>query len=373
MFSKNMYSKLILLIVITILLAGCSKQPIKIGFMVDLTGRASSLGISGRSGAELAITEINQAGGINGRLLQLVIKDDKGLPEEAVKIDEELIQEGITLGVGHLTSGAGVAGLEIFNKANLLMISPTMSSDSLSGIDDLFFRVIASSKKQGELLAQAAVNTGNSKNIAIIYEYNNRAYSEEVCNSFKSIIGINGGNIALKESFISSPNTDFDAISKKVIESGAKSALIVAGGLDLGIIVQKIKKVKPDMVIYSGMWGMTDDAIKKGGKSVDGCFFAGVYDKNNQNKDFLTFRRTYIETYSEEPSFSSVYTFETIKMIAKTLRSTKDFNTSSIKEEIIRIKTFNGLQQDYSIDSFGDANRQYFLFEIQNSNFVRVD
>jgi branched-chain amino acid transport system substrate-binding protein len=74
---------------------GCEKkkEPIKVGFVGGLTGRLSDLGSGGRNGVMLAVEEINNAGGISGRPVELITKDDKQDPEVAVKVDKELIDE----------------------------------------------------------------------------------------------------------------------------------------------------------------------------------------------------------------------------------------------------------------------------------------
>ena len=354
-------------------LLSCSKAPIKIGLMVDLTGRASELGISGRNGAEIAVEEINQNGGINGRKVTLIIKDDKGIPEEAMKADKELIQENILLGIGHFASGTGEVGLKIFNEAGKLMISPTMSTESFTGIDDYFIRIIDSNKKQGEVLADAALSEKNNKKIAVVYEENNKLYTSEVCKYFKQRFEKSGGQIVMEDSFASSTTVNFDEIAEKISESGADGALIVSGGLDLAIITQKLKQMKPDIDIYAGMWAMTGDLIKNGGKSVEGVYLPGVYDKNDRVISMANFRSEYIEKYEEEPTFASVYSYETVNMVFAALKECKNkYDSATIKKKIIEIGTFKGLHDDFKVDRFGDTNRGYYLFQIKNAEFIRV-
>ena len=76
--------------------SGCENtQPIKVGFVGGLTGRHSDLGITGRDGVIFAVEEINRAGGLNGRSVVLVIRDDKQDPEVARQVDKELIEENV--------------------------------------------------------------------------------------------------------------------------------------------------------------------------------------------------------------------------------------------------------------------------------------
>lgn len=374
MFTKKRCMMMLLLICAVFLLTSCSQTPIKIGLIADLTGRASEIGISGRNGAEIAVEEINEQGGIKGRRINLIVKDDKGFPDEAVKVDQELLEEDILLSIGHFTSGTGIAGIKVFAEAGKLMVSPTMSSESLTGIDDCFLRVIDSNKKQGEILADTAINISKNKKIAVVYEKNNAPYTEEVCKYFIQRFEGMGGNIVMYDSFVSSPNVDFDTIVNEICASGADGVLIVAGGLDLAVITQKVKKYNSNIDIYSGAWAMTGDLIKSGGKAVEGLFLPGIYDKNNKNLKCIEFRNKYLAKYGEEPTFASIYSYETVYMIFEALKEcNKKYDTLSIKNNIIKLGTFKGIYNDFQIDKNGDTDRGYYLFQVKNAEFVRVN
>ncbi|MBW1797231.1 MAG: ABC transporter substrate-binding protein, partial [Deltaproteobacteria bacterium] len=117
--SKPFYFTIILLLV-SISMAvmwGCeNKKPVKVGFVGGLTGRLSYLGTAGRNGVILAVEEINEAGGINGRPVELITRDDGHDPKVAVKVDRELIGEGVVAIIGHMTSSMSMAALPLINK-----------------------------------------------------------------------------------------------------------------------------------------------------------------------------------------------------------------------------------------------------------------
>lgn len=330
------------------------------------------MGISSRNGAELAVDEINRSGGVKGRNIELIVKDDKGLPEEAVKVDRELIEEKVILGIGHMTSGTGLPGLEVFKQAGILMVSPLMSADVLKGKDDIFLRVIGSNREQSELLADTAASLDLKNGVAVLFEYNNRVYSQEVCNFFKERYENDGGKIVYEDSFVSSDNVDFDYYAGKIKESGADGVLIVSGGLDLGILTQKIKQEMPETAIFSPMWGMTKDAIVKGGKAIEGAYFTGVYNETDQSEEFVRFRKAYQDRFHEEPDYASLYAYETVKIIAQALAAINKTDTESIKRQIIKTKEFRGLQDHFIINSDGDAQRNYFLFKVENERYIRI-
>ncbi len=105
-------SLLLPLILLCGLWACTSRQPLKIGFVGGLTGRTSQLGILARNGVELAVEEANRAGGVRGRLLKLLIRDDQNDHATAVRVDRELMDEGVLAIIGHVTSSMAEAALE---------------------------------------------------------------------------------------------------------------------------------------------------------------------------------------------------------------------------------------------------------------------
>ena len=137
------YFRFLIIAVLTAFFAwSCTNsEPIKIVFVGGLTGKGSALGIEGRNGASLAVTLINENGGINGRKVQLITKDDKQNSGKAREVVQELLDEGVSAVIGHMTSTMSIAGSEKTNQNKVVMISPTTSTSELSGIDDYFFRV----------------------------------------------------------------------------------------------------------------------------------------------------------------------------------------------------------------------------------------
>jgi branched-chain amino acid transport system substrate-binding protein len=113
-------------------------EPIRIGFLGGTSGRVADLGIAGRDGAQLSVEICNQSGGISGRKLQLIIQNDEQTPEIAERGVRELIAEGVLAIIGPMTSAMGVAVVPIVNDAQILIISPTATTEELSGRNDFF-------------------------------------------------------------------------------------------------------------------------------------------------------------------------------------------------------------------------------------------
>lgn len=162
-----------------IYLQGCNQnnEVIKIGVVGTMSGINSDLSVSGRRGVELAVDEFNEAGGLNGKKIELVVKDDMNDATTALKIDKEFISENIPVVIGHYTSGMMVNSMAYLKDQDILFLSPTISADSLSGINDNFIRFIATTREQAVILADTA-NQHQHKKFAIIYNVENTGFNE---------------------------------------------------------------------------------------------------------------------------------------------------------------------------------------------------
>ncbi len=152
-----------LILIFILILNGCRKETIKIGIVGTMTGSQSDLSVSGRRGIEIAVDQINKNGGIRGKKLELIIKDDLNDAIRAKEIVSEFVKEDIKIVVGHYTSGEMIAAYDEVIKHDILYLGPTISADSFSGLDDNFIRFIASTKEQAQIIADFAIEQ-NHKN-----------------------------------------------------------------------------------------------------------------------------------------------------------------------------------------------------------------
>jgi len=173
---RKILSLMIVLSLVFPYLAGCEKTNTKIGYAGCLTGTNSELGVSGMYGALLAIEEINQSGGVKGKNLELVIKDDEDDIEKALKVDKELHKEGCIAIIGHMTSDMAELTVPYINENKILMISPTIAKASLSNIDDNFFRLIPSTEEQAKRIALEIRRQGINK-VQILYSNQNSTFA----------------------------------------------------------------------------------------------------------------------------------------------------------------------------------------------------
>lgn len=361
-------------IISILLLSACrSKEGIKIGFVGGLTGNSSEIGVDGRNAVELAVDEVNKAGGIKGQQIELIIKDDKNDPKVALTVDKELIKNDVKIIIGHMTSGMTKLTIPLINEENVLMMSPTISLDSLTGIEDNFLRIIPSNNSQGDFLANTAFHKNNSKKIAIIYDQRNKAFAEGVIFAFKQKIEFYGGKIVIIEIFDNGNNVNYSRITKKIKDSDAEGILVIASSVDAAMFCQHFAKENINLPVLMPMWSMTNDLIKQGGPAVEGVYLVSYVDEDSMTLEYSQFRKKYYEKYQSEPSFASLLSYEATKILFDSMNEVKELTTEAIKENILGKRNFKGLQNEIVIDQYGDTLRGKYLYQVRNGAFVKVE
>src|SRR5512137_2535460 len=157
-----------------ILVSGCSTQDskvIRIGAAGPMTGDQSKMGIDLRNGAELAVAEWNEKGGVLGKKIELVAGDDQADPKQAVSIANKFINQKVVAVVGHWNSSCSIPASKYHNDANIVMISPSTTNPQLTlqGFKQVF-RVCGTDDQQGRVAAEFVLKTLRPRRVAVIHD-----------------------------------------------------------------------------------------------------------------------------------------------------------------------------------------------------------
>ena len=187
---------------------GSGTGPIVVGYYGDLSGRTSSFGQSTKNGAEMAADEINKAGGIDGRTIQIIVEDDQGEPNKAATVVTKLINQDKVMAIlGEVASSNSLAAAPKAQEAKVPMISPSSTNPAVTQVGDYIFRVCFIDPFQGEVMAKFAVHTLKAKRAAIMLDFNS-PYSHGLSDFFEFSFVKFGGENVIKQSY-SQGDADF--------------------------------------------------------------------------------------------------------------------------------------------------------------------
>lgn len=347
----------------------CSRPaPLRLGFVGGLTGRHYDLGISGRNGAQLAVAELNAAGGVGGRPLELVVRDDGQDPAQARRAVAELAAEDVVAIVGHMTSSMVEAGLPVAQAAGVLMVSPTASAASFRGKDDGFITLFPSNADLAQALAEHVGSRAGLRRVAILVDQSNLAYSGSWAERFAADFTRLGGAVVATIPFTSGAGTPLGAKAELALADRPEAVLVVANALDTAALCQQLRKRSATVQLLGTDWGFTRDALTHGASAVEGARFTQAVDVDGHSPRLAAFREAYLARYSRPVDFAAVVAYEAVQVVAAGLRRTP--GRQGLKEAILATGSFPGLQDDFTIDRFGDAQRRGRIMTVRDGRVV---
>jgi len=367
----NSYKKIyigILILLSILMTTACEKQPLKIGFIGSLTSKNSQLSIDARNAISLGIEQVNANGGINGRLIEFIVKDDGADPEVALQMHDAFIDENVSLVLGHMTSNMAEPVLKSQSE-KLLFVSPTMGSSSLLGLDDYFIRTFPLTNNQAEAFFKL-IDELKVKNALILYDIMNADYTEKMAKHAEAI-NPSLSNIQLKLVPFDSRVDDLKSIARQIAgEKDIELVLLVSQAIDTAVISQVIKKEKPEIILCSVFWSMTEDLLLNGGDAIEKMYLIGLSKSETPSEAYIQFRADFFDKYKYEPSGSSILAYDAFNVLLEGIKNAKDDSPKNVKKAILDKKEFLGLEESFEIDNFGDNNRTFGIYQLIENSFV---
>jgi branched-chain amino acid transport system substrate-binding protein len=359
-------------LVTAVMLSACEdRKPFKIGFVGGLTGRTADLGVAGRNGAMLAVEQRNAEGGIKGRKVELVVRDDGQDPETSRHAVDDLIKQEVAAIIGPMTSSMAIAVVPQINSARVVMISPTVTTNDLTGKDDYFLRVSSPTSENAVMNARYQFTKCGFRKAAAIYDLNNAAYTESWLQDFSADFEKQGGRMVGKHAFRSGSDTVFTGLIGDLLKSRPDVVVIIANAVDAALICQQVRKVDRKVGLDMSEWAATERLLELGGNAVEGAYVDQYFNRDDTSPRYLHFMKSFHDRFGLEPGFAGVAAYDAMNVALDALATGK--RGQPLKETLLSSGPFRGIQQPISFDRFGEARRKTYNTTIRNGRFVTVD
>lgn len=351
-----------------LLLAACGKPTlVRIGFVGELTGNSADLGEASRNGVMLAIDQVNQRGGIDGRLIELVIRDTGTQADTARAAAQELVKSEVVAVIGTTTTVMTKAIMPTLEAAKVVQISPTASATDLYGKDDYLFRINWTTRDNATVFANAALAQGH-KRIAGLLNQGNRAFSEQWFADFTEAFKAGGGEVSTGTLFESAGERLPDQVTT-ALAAKPDALIFVANAADSARLAQIVRKQNAHVPLMASEWAMTDQLIELGGRSTEGLVSVAQFDRDDPSPVFVDFRQRYVKRFGREPAFASVLAHDAATVLVNVL--TRRQGDMPVKDALIKLGPFTGLQNTIQFNATGDTQRRVHITRIENGQYVR--
>ena len=352
---------------VSVAVAACRPQaPVRVGFLGTLSGSLSDLAVGGRNGAQLAIDELNAEGGAR---YELIVVDDRQQPERARALVAEFAASGASFVVGPMTSAMAVAVVPEANRQRLVLITPTATTDELSGRPDYFFRVAADARTGARQLAEQLIRRG-SRRLAVLIDLSNRAYSESFARAASQRFAAQGGEVVAQAGYTSGAGIDFAALARELARHDPDTALLVASPGEAAIAAQQLRRIRPAIAIAITPWGANVQFLQFGGRAVDGTLALQAVDIDSPRPAMQEFARHYRARYGEDPTTPAAQSYEAVMLGALAL---KRGGREALRDTLSRPASWPGLDGDIPLDASGDTSRSLHLTRVRNGRFEGLE
>lgn len=346
-----------------------SKEDIVLAVAGPMSGDGAEYGKAFKEGAELAVSKYNDQGGYEGRKVRLVFGDDKNDPKEAANVAQKLASDSKVLAViGHWSSSATYAGIPIYERNQIPMITPTASHPDLTKEETKWiFRSSTTQDMEGENLADYAVNVLGKKKIAVLYI--NSDWGKSNADAFKRFAEQFGAEVAVFDSYPPGQNIDYTSALTKV--KGVNPDLLYLGSLyNEGVLIIKQAKEMGIQADFMGASPFDSEGFLQAGSSVEGVYLDSLYFPEAEDERVQTFVKDFREMFNHEAGYFNALAHDATLAVLEGLDKGGP-TREGIRNEMEKLNGFPVVTGEIKFDEKrDDVNKPYYNLEVKDGKFV---
>lgn len=309
------------------IIGSADSETIRIGGLAPLTGNVAVYGVATQRGVDLYVEQINAAGGVLGKQVEMVWYDEKGDAAEAVNAYNRLVGDVVAL-IGDVTSKPTIAVAELAALDNMPMISATATAYDVTTPGENIFRACFLDPYQGNTMAVYAAQNLGKKNAAVIYNIADD-YSTGLAESFKSKFEELGGTVVAYEAYGAS-DIDFKSQLTNIASKNPDVIFMPDYYNIVAMIAKQAREAGLDMTFlgadgWDGLLTVVDDP-----SILDGCYFCNHYSTDDPDENVQNFLTSYTEKYNETPVSFSALGYDAAKILLTAIETAGSTDAQAI-------------------------------------------
>ena len=327
---------------------------IKVGVNYELSGAVATYGQASVDGITMAIDEINAAGGVNGKKLEIISYDNKSDAAEATTLANKLFtQDNVLVGMGPATSGNFKAIIPVANKNRVPVVSGSATADDVtwdgSTVQEFAFRICFNDSFQGTIMAKfAAENLGASS--AVIIKDNSNDYSKGLADAFTTEFENQGGTIVTSEAYVAG-DTDFNTILTRI--KGQSFDVIYLPGYysEAGLIIKQARDLGITAPFLGGDGFDSPTLLELAGASaLNDVYFTNHYSSIDEDPTVQDFIKAFKEAKGAEPSAFNALGYDVGKFVADAISRASELTGDAVQKAMAETKGFVGVTGTFDMD-----------------------
>lgn len=366
------------------MIAGCGGQAgggkdaasdeIVVGINAELSGAVASYGSNARDGAILAIEQLNEQGGVLGKKIKAVERDNKSLADEAMSVSADLAGKGMIAQIGPLTSGNVQGCTPVMMDNKIPLIAPAATAVNVTVNEkgetlDYIFRVCFIDPFQGTLMAQFAAENLGAKTAAILKDASSD-YGKGLADYFKKTFTEKGGKIVAEEGFVKG-DRDFRATLTKIRSANPDFIYVPGYYEEVAPLIKQARELGINVAIGGGDGWDSPDMVKVAGDAnLNNTYFTNHYSIEDQSPKVVEFVNAYKARYNKEPDAFAALAYDAVQLLAQAIKDANSTNPEDIKNALANIKDFEGVTGKMTIDKQHNPIKAGVIIEFKDGKQV---
>ena len=351
-----------------LLFASCAKESaaIKVGEYASLTGKEATFGQSSHKGIVMAFEELNAAGGVLGKKLELVSEDNQTKPGESATVVKKLLARNKVIALlGEVSSGRSLEAAPIAQAAKIPMIAPAATNPKVTETGDYIFRVCFIDPFQGTVMARFAQSELRAKKVAIISSVSN-AYSVGLAKFFHETFTQGGGTVAVEQKY-SEGDKDFRAQLTAVKAAGVEAVFVPGYYTESALIVRQARDLGITVPFIGGDGWESDKLLEIGGDALNGCYYSTHFSPENNDPNVAKFVQKFKARWNNEtPDAFAALGYDAAYVLVDAIKRAGTTEGPKLRDAIAATKDFSGATGVTTIDKDRNATKGATIIAIKN-------
>ena len=357
-----------------LLLASCNggggaSDEILVGEYGSLTGDKATFGISTKNGIDMAVDEINAAGGVLGKKIRVIVEDDRGDSTEAATVVTKLITKDKVVAVlGEVASSSSKAAGPVAQLNMIPMISPSSTNPDVTRAGDYIFRVCFIDPFQGFVMAKFAATTQKYTKVAVLRDIKSD-YSVGLADAFIESFKKLGGTIVTDQSY-SQGDTDFNAQLTSIKPTKPEAIFLPGYYTEVGLIARQAKKQGITVPLLGGDGWDSPKLVEIGGKDLEGAFFSNHSSMDDPSPVIQKFSAGYKTRFNVASDALAALGYDSAMVLFDAMKRAGTTEGPKLRDAIAQTKDFSGVTGKITLDAERNANKPAVVLEIKDGKFV---
>ncbi len=355
--------------ILSVPLGSVQAQDIAVGEYASLTGSEATFGINSDNGVQLAAEEINNAGGVLGRKIKLIVEDDQSKPGQPSSAVKKLIaNDKVVAVIGEIASSRSLEAAPICQEAKIPMVSPGSTNPTVTEKGDYIFRVCFIDPFQGTVMAKFALDTLHAKKVAILSDVTSD-YSKGLSQYFTEYYKSHGGQIVIERSYSGSgKDKDFRA-QLTAIKAAQPDAIFVPGYYtEAGLIGKQARILGLKVPLLGGDGWDSPKLAEIAGASLDGCYFSTHFSPADQNPKVQTFVKNYTAKFKAAPDGMAPLGYDAMMILADAIKKAGTTDGDKVRAALTGVKDYEAVTGKISIDDKRNATKSAVVLQVEGKD-----